>query len=430
MEVLDKYQAAKKDISLNKHPHRENGHIQWTPGHRKILSKKNYGELRVYNQEIDQLQDVKEEKVRKMLLYQTPFVDRESHHAHELANVKMQLQEVEEKYSIKQKERNNILDDLRNRGIQLEQKSEETETTKPDPRKKSRYRIFTIILIYLVIEAFIYITQYESQRDIKSYEEIGARVLAMFILVGAFHIVAHLNRLDKKLIYFLYLGFNIILITAMMFAPPVMHFAFPESGSSSESSIWSLVDQPEEPILNAAVQDPGWIRLYRKMEWAPAGIGIIVFLIIFFVVPNPLFLKNAQNKTAQLINDSTTNSKEDEFSWFQKELRALERTTTLLKAERDRLRSQYLRMRGSSADILPIRNELQEIKNNIQDIDEQIVSIKIKKEELFHNLETELNEYRVEYENLLANDPIKSSVMKPEWPTRRDILQHFKVASL
>ena len=429
MEVLDKYQAAKKDISLNKHPHRQDGHIHWTPGHRTILSKKNYSDLRVFNQEIDQLQRAREEKVRQMLLFQTPFDDREAHHQNQLGKIKKQFQDIEEKYSMKETERNNILDDLKNRGIQLEQPDIENTRMPAPERKKRSYRIFTIILIYLVIEVFIYITQYESQRDIKSYEEIGARVLAMFILVGAFHIVAHLNRLEGKLIYTLYLGFNILLITAMMFAPPVLHFAYPETASTASTSIWSLTDQSSEPASIVNESDPAWIGLYRKMEWAPAGIGIIVFLIIFFVVPNPLFSKQDRSK-AETLSNTKTKEGMDENSWFQKELRTLKHVCTSLKTERDQLLLKFQKIRNDSTDILPIRNELQKIKKSIREIDDKVVTLKIKKEELFHDLETELNEYRVEFENLLTNDPIKSTIMTPEWPTRNDILLHFKVASL
>ena len=434
MELLDKYQTAKKDISLNKHPHRQSGKMQWTPGHRKILSRQEYRSFRILDNEIERLKGDKVGQLQEMILYQTPFDERQKNHIAKFDGLKSRLRNMEEKSSLKETEKSSIIDDMKNRGIQLYDEEPEIKAPK---KAESRFkirdgsRIFTIVLIYLVIEVFIYFTQYDSQRDVKSYEEIGARVLAMFILVGAFHIVAHLNRLKKKPVYSIYLGFSILLITIMMFAPPALHFAYPETvGSTGSESLWSI--EENEPAEQAGlVSDvPNWVGLYRKMEWAPAGLGIIVFLIIFFALPNPLWQKDTSTDLESSLEEDGKN--DDQAStklWAQKELRILSKTTAELKAASNNIAERIHKLQNSTDDMLPIRSKLRAMKKAVQSLDRQIVKLSIEKEELLHDLETELNDYQVEFENILTNDQVKNSVMNPEWPTRTDIVQHYKLSS-
>ncbi len=429
---LDKYRIAKKDIKLNKYPYRENEQFIFTPGMSDSLNKSQYKRLRILDMEIIQLAKEKNNYLHEMLQYQSSFDECDNNSSSYLKALTGELNEVEIKLALKKEEKGQFIEDMNNRGIPLDvaesgQEKVGEKTTKP--KKKGWIKTLTIIVMYLVIEAFLYITQYDSLRDVKSYEEIGTRVLAMFILIAAFHIVAHLNRKKKKLIYTLYLGFNIVMITIMMLAPPALQHVYPETMGTSTASAWSLEEPIESEILAGDTYIPSWVKLYRKMEWAPAGLGIIMFLVIFFVIPNS-FWQQAKDMEEGYIVSSHLNTPENETWSAQQELKAFKNEIAVLNYEQKKIQSKIREIDNSPADIIPFRKKLQDLKDAIMKNEREISDLKIEAEELIIELDTELNEYRVEYEDILSHDEVKNAFITPEWNTRKDILNHFKTSTL
>ncbi|MEX0813701.1 MAG: hypothetical protein WD048_15895 [Chitinophagales bacterium] len=432
MLKLDKYRFAKKDIDMSQAPYRKNGTFHFTPGLGKIMGHEKYKAIRKLNNDIKSLEEERDGIFQEMLHYRTSYEKLEKGHHETSSSLDKELKRIEEELELKKSELEQHKEHMDKRDVVLveEEPQKEVEEEKPSKPKKKKWVLpFAIFLMYIVIEAFTYITQIDSLRDVKSYEEIGARVLAMFVLILLFHIVAHMARKSKKLIYNIAMGFFLLMIGIMMFAPTTLHYIYPEQTETTDASMWSI-DEANAPADNIAnISNPEWVELYRKMEWAPAGLGILFFLIIFFIVPNPYFSKPAEEDTVEKeMNDEEFPVQEDDTAWALNKWKQLKKEVQILRTKKENIEAEIQNHKTNAEDLIPLSDKLESLKKKTEEIDQSITSKEIERTELFTALKDEFDEYRAEYEDILSGDSVKQAILKPEWPETKDIINHFKIS--
>lgn len=432
MDNLNKYRLARKDIGFNQAPYRDNGTFKFTPGLEKIMGQERYKEVRILTKDIESLEVEQENLLKEMRHYRDTYENIDKSYGERISKYQIELQRIEEELALKEADLERHMEDMAKRDIILQDEApdqEMVEEKEPKVRKKKWLLPVAMFFMYLVIEAFTYVTQIDSLRDVKSYEEIGSRVLAMFVLILLFHIVAHMARKSRKLIYSIAMGFYLLMIGIMMFAPTALHYIYPEPSQTADASIWSLDENTPSVDNNANSTIPGWVELYRKMEWAPAGLGILIFLIVFFVVPNPFFSKKEEDKSVTPENDHENNSTEmDDRAWAMSRWKQLKREVHSLRTKKGMVEAQIQQQKSNAEDLLPLQDKLESLEQKIKAIDESIRSKELELEEFLKALEAEINEYRAEYEDILSGDEVKQAILKPEWPGTKDIINHFKVS--
>jgi len=426
------YRLAKKDIHFNQASYRDNGTFHFTPGQEEIFAQEKYKAIRRLKRDIESLEEEREDILREMPHYRPTYQRLENGHSEKTGSLEKELQQVEEQLGLKQGDLERHKEDMQKRGVVLENEEPEQEgevEKESMPKKKKWVLPVAIFLMYLVIEAFTYVTQIDSLRDVKSYEEIGSRVFAMFVLILLFHIVAHMARKSRKLVYNISMGFYLLMIGIMMFAPTTLHYIYPEPSQITDASVWALDETTPLVEKNIYAAIPAWVELYRKMEWAPAGLGILVFLIVFFVVPNPFFSKKEEEMTAPEDSDETVLPVDgDDYTWANTVWRQLKREMHGLRTKKGMIQAQIQQHKTSDEDLLLLRDKLESMEKKAKTIDQSINSKEVELEEFLKAIQGEINQYRAEYEDILSGDEVKQAFLKPEWPTSKDINKHFKIS--
>lgn len=440
MEFINKYRLAKKDLALNKYSYYdENGRIVPTQGQRKILGVVANRILRI-QVTLKQLKREISEKLTDIIAYRSQFDYLDCMHDSDLENLENEHKDVEENLFVKENELVEFNDELCSRGILLSEiipQLRNKEIKKIRSKWPGIKRFLLILLIYLVLEGVFFFAQYVILRDIKSVIEIFIRGIVMIVLMGGFHLVAIMNSKERKPIYVVYLTFSILMILITMFGSPVLHEIYPDQAKQSQATEWSLSDTQKlaDNILDKNNSDnPKWVKLYRHLDWAPGIISALFFMVIFFALPNPLFKKETNSPPEKLEDKqleehhSFISNGNGDMLWLQQQQKSIHQSINDLTIKKSKIEKTIQDMKNDGIDLIPLRRKLESLMEVVLKSDKEVDELIIEEEELLRELETELDEYQMEYEDLLSHDDIKSSLIKPDWFTRQDIINYFKIA--
>lgn len=425
--LLYYYEQAQKDVKLNSIPHRQSDGLYIpSQGQRKILNDHRYKDLRRNDIEIAHLVGQKNALVKDLLAYETPTTHLETSANEKKHILEIELEEVKTELALKEAELKRKKEDLFNRGVYLPKKDSTSKPTvqKDNKPKERRWKkILSFLGIWLLLELFMTAIQWSSLRDNRSIDEILIRSLALGILLFFFHLISHLNKQQKRVIYSIYLGFDLLMIAVMMFAPPLLYHLYPvENSVPNILTEWSISDNNVTDTNHTQISNPFWVEFYRANEWAPAGASLLFFIVIFFALPAPKDKKTATTATQPQdnIKDETESHIEQGISYMQEEISGL-------KTKRDELNMAINSLDTNPGDLMNILKQLEAKRNESLQIDKRIADLKVASEALVSDLERELNEYSVEFQDILKNDDVKSSFVAPEWQNRQDIFKYYKI---
>lgn len=421
---LQNYTDARRDVNTDSHPKRgSNGTYEFNRKQLEILSW--FLRIPEIFRLIKGLLEKKEAMKKDILVYQTPYTKLKQDATEKKEELKKKIAEREIKLESTVNEREQIDRDLANRGFSTgddETNSNAPTPAKSAPKKQTWKQVLMMGLIWAVLETFMLLIQWGSLSEEKNIEEILTRMVALLIILGFFHYSSNQSQKSKSIVYPLYSGFNILMVAMMMIAPPVLYHYFPTIHETADiAAAWSLTGDNDTVASVSQSETPSLVQLYRKNEWFPAAISLILFLVIY-----PLRNRLSKNDDA-----SEQDKPEPEQPKVQQPMQQpLSHLKQLEKQFRDELevfRKELKEIDDNPTDLLPIISKIEPIKNECKGMDEQVSKLKSELDTLFIKLEHQLNDYKVEYLDVLKNDEIKSQFVHPDWPDRKDILNHFKI---
>lgn len=428
MDNLQFYNDVFRDIHINSLPRRDQkGNYLWPNGQEKIISKPQFKELRKYKSEIEQLKSKKELLTREMLMYQDPanFLDKEGD---ELAKSwQKEIDEEKLKLNNLNSELEQFDEDMFNRGYFIEENT--SSGNKPFDKEVNTKKginwkvVFRIIGIWIIGEIFMTYVQWNALRDEKGLEDLLVRSLAFGVTLFLLHFIAHKNQKSPRRVFYVYICFNLLMLVIMLFAPLAVSKLYPiDLSNSSVQDIWSLTDQNNTNSGTSTNDYPFWVEFYRSNEVTPA-----ILCFIFFIAMESL-ISITPKKNRELVETKQTEEPFNQNNGIQKKRKhfkaRIKESENTINNLQNKLTSA---LASNTAQITNVLTKLEKNKAEIIGIDVIIDSIKIKQEELFKNLEKELNLYKAEFVDILQNDQIKSNFIKPEWPDRKDIIQYLNL---
>jgi len=420
---MDNYSNARRDVNTGSHPKRGNNGI-FELNRTQLLILSLFLRIPEIFRGIKGVLAKKEALKRDILIYQSPYSKLKQDAAEKKVELKNKIAECETKLEFTINEREQIERDLSNRGFSVgndETNSNVPKSVKQEPNKQTWKKVLKMIGIWIVLEGFALIIQWASLIEEKSIEEIILRMVAMILVLGFYHYASDESQKSKSVVYPVYTGFNILMVALMMIAPPVLYHYFPTTPETADiASAWSLTGDNNIAASVNQSDTPSLVQLYRKNEWFPAAISLILFLVIY-----PL--KNRLSKNDDAIKQNKAEPEQQKVQkLMQHPLSHLKQLEKELKDELVALRKELKDIDDNPTDLLPIINKIEPIKKECLSIDEMVVTLKSELDTLFSNLDLKLHEYKIEYLDVLKNDEIKSQFVRPEWPDRKDILNHFK----
>lgn len=426
-EELKYYNAAYRDVKIDSTPSRyHEGSYKWSNGQEAILNQPQFNQLRTYQTEISKLETNKETLTREMLMYQNPvnYLEKEGE-----GLVKVWQTEIDDE----QLNLNGLKTELKifdeamfNRGhlILDEEQGEAKPDTEPNTKEKSGINwkaVFSFIGIWLVGEIFMTYVQWNALRDEKGIEDLVVRSLSFAVTLFLLHYVAYKNKKSPRIIYYVYMGFNLIMLLTMLFAPLLISKLYPVDGqATSIQDEWSLTETVNQ-AHGAVSEYPFWVEFYRSYEVIPAILSFLFFLaMVSFMSSKP-----EEPPVPSPEPEPKPETVQDEIKKKRKHLKArINESENRLDDLRNKLNAS---LTPNTAHINNVLEKLENAKKEILSADTRIKELTTKIEALYKAVEKELNLYRTEYLDILRNDSIKSPFVTPEWPNRNDIVQHFKI---
>jgi len=421
---LQFYPEAHRDVNIDSHPKRgSNGIFEFNRTQLLILSL--FIRIPEIFRMIKGLLEKKEALKKDILVYQTPYNKLKQDATVKKEELKNKILERETKLESTVNEREQIERDLANRGFSSvgdETNSSAPIPVKQEPKKQTWKKVLKMIGIWIVLEGFALIIQWASLVEEKSIEEIIVRMVAMILVLGFYHYASDESQKSKSFVYPVYTGFNILMVDLMMIAPPVLYHYFPTTPETTDiASAWSLTGDNNIATSVSQSDTPSLVQLYRKNEWFPAAISLILFLVIY-----PLRNRLSKNDDAQEQVKAQPEQPKVQKP-MQHPLSHLKQVEKQLKDELDALKKGLKDIDDNPTDLLPVINKIEPIKNECLAIDEKVSILKSELDRLLLELEAKLKDYEDEYRDVLKNDEIKSQFIHPEFPLRKDILNHFKI---
>jgi len=418
-EKLKYYDAARRDVKIDSTPSRyQDGTYKWSNGQENILNQAQFNELRTYKTEISKLETKKETLTREMLMYQNPvkYLENEGE-----VLVKVWQTEIDDEQLILNGLRTDLKqfdEDMSNRGLFLEEEEENPKSTITPQKSGINWKaVFSFIGIWLVGEIFMTYVQWNALRDEKGIEDLVVRSLSFAVTLFLLHYVAYKNKKSPRVIYYVYMGFNLIMLLTMLFAPLIISKLYPVDGQApSIQDEWSLTETVNH--ANGAVSEyPFWVEFYRSYEVIPAILSFLFYLaMVSLMISKP---EEPPVPSPEPKPETEQDKKKKDRKHFKARINESENRLDDL---RNKLNAS---LTPNTAHINNVLEKLENAKKEILAAGSRIKELKTKIEVLYKAVEMELNLYRTDYQDILRNDPIKSQSVKPEWPNRNDIVQHF-----
>ncbi len=422
------FNAAHKDVRLNNIPSRlPDGRYMWSQGQSSILCNTEHSKIRLDRNSLLYLQEQEAAILKEMLVYQSVSEEIKA----EIDNTAARHDEqIEERASITGTLNNDLKqfeEGMHNRGIMLNAKPGENKeeigflknifTASTGKKIKS---VLIFLISWLVGEIFMTAVSWQTLRNDNNIESIVIRSMALGMVILLIHVAGHLNKRRKKPIYIIYISFSLLMLLSMLFAPMVINKIYPENNSPVNSTQWSFSDAPATNITTNISQAPTWVEIYRGNEiTVPAILCLVFFLAIMaFTSINKEEDKSVENQKGVNAEEAETNRQRNQLITHRNNSMKIEEELKLKKKE------EILK---NTIELNNILKKLEESEKRVTEIDKQITALNTNIEIQLVLIEKELDQYKIDFEDILRNDVVKASFVTPEWSNRQDILNFFKI---
>ncbi|MEJ2004749.1 MAG: hypothetical protein P8X57_07255 [Cyclobacteriaceae bacterium] len=312
--------------------------------------------------------------------------------------------------------------------------SKENETPEqPSVKKKKTNRlsfreIIGFLSVWLIGEIFMTYVQWNTLRDGKGIEDMIIRSISLGVVLFLIHYVGRQFKTQRRPLQLIFLLFSFLMLFTMLIGPLLMQELYPPVASTvSGASEWSLDNSPANGEPEITDPYPFWVSFYRNNDMLP---GIFVFL--FFVIMQTFGRSAPHTKPGEekneLLTDNNTFRQTEGKMHIEERRKYYQQQIALAEKRLARLSGQQIEaVSPNTRRLQEILDELNNKHDAIVDLQHKKVDLEVQNDHLFRKLELQLNRYRIEFMNILNNDPVKSMVIRPEWPKREDLVNYFKL---
>ncbi|MFN8289441.1 MAG: hypothetical protein U0U70_04245 [Chitinophagaceae bacterium] len=427
MENIKLYNAARQDIYLNDIPGRNEEGYKPNRTQRAYLNKQKYGAITTHSLKIQQLDENISDLRKETIAYQVPADIAIAQGNQHKDGYNPEIEEVKDNIKLLERDLKKYDDDMLNRGIVPEEQVKESEPVKA-AEKRQKQKVFNwkaigaFLLIWGAGETFMTYVQYNGLRYDKSVESIVARSIAFAVVLFLIHLVAHWNKLRRRIIYMIFLGVSFFMVFCMLFLPLILNQLYPEASTQAVTDQWSLNKTNVVAAPSHGSANPFWVDLYRKNDLIP---GILSFL--FFIIMTS-FTKRGNKppeETPAPQPEQPVNPIIDEVG------KRRNYYLTKIRQEKDKLArledAQKLSSHSSTETLHQIFRVLQEKQKKEQALTEERDQLVAARQILMNEVQSELAQYETEFREAINNDPVKSALINAGWPTEDDIINFYKI---
>lgn len=419
------FNAAWRDVRLNNAPYyRENGIYVWTQGQLGILSNAKHGQIRLDWNKLLHQQEQQIAILKEMLVYQSTSEKLKA----EIDDTTARYNDlIEERCSANEALNNDLSqfeEGLRNRGIIFETKPAANKNEPglfkkifPAGTGKKIKSVLFFFISWAVGEIFMTAVSWQMLRNDNNIESILIRSMALGMVIFLIHVAAHLNNSRKKPIYIIFISFSLIMLLCMLFGPMVVNKIYPETDSQANSTQWSLTDTPVTTSAISQIQNPTWVEIYRGNEiTVPAILCLVFFLAIM-----------ALNKDAGKSVEKEDNLGSEDTEIRRQRNQLIKQIDNGIKIAEELKQKKKEEVLKNTTELNNILKKLDESNKSVTEFDKQIAGLKTAIEVQLVLIEKELDQYKIDFQDILKNDQVKASFITPEWNSRQDILNFFKM---
>ena len=436
MKDLQNYTIVQRDVGLDSTPLRkESGHYGWSNGQLEILNQPEFSNLGVNKVKLAQIDTSLKNLTEEILAFEAPAQALEQEGDGLLAGNQQEIDDQQAQLEQFRASLDQLDKDMLLRGYIPSTEtptSAPTGSPPPSPGKRSRVtarEVFGFLLIWLVGEIFMTYVQWNSLRDGRGIEDMIVRSVSLGVVLFLIHLVGRFFKRDGRPVQIVFLGFSFLMLFTMLLGPLVINEVYPPVVESPDiAAQWSLQDETVAAPTGDASPYPILVSFYRKNDMLP---GILVFL--FFVIMQT-FAKRKPRATPSNQAPEPPSPEAEPSAKTEKTQISEKRKYYLQQIDRIEKRLRELDEIQHKA-IIPNTRRLQGILDELQTKQDEMAALKMKKDQmliennqLLRKLEMHLNHYQTEYLNVLKNDPVKSLVVQPGWPTVQDLKAYFNLS--
>lgn len=432
-KTIQRYTNVSRDVRLNNIPARhQDGSYMWSRGQLDILNDPQFNRVKDIQTEIRKASNQRESLLVEMLNMKNPVNRIENEGDIAVQNLKGEIEEEQIQSKSRASELSQFDEDLFNRGIYLNSDLVKSPIIQNKGEGKSlgfsRKSIISFLLTWFLAEVFMTFVQWDALRDYKGIESLIVRSLSFAAVLFLIHLVPHAITTRTKYLYYSFLGFCMLMLVIMLFAPPLLYNIYPpDTDLQSVQEQWSFNGDSNIVPQSTYSSYPLWVRFYRSYEVTPAILCLLLYilLMVYVKIQNRLHPENQINPKVESDSNPESNSMTDGLrqkrEQFLTRITECENSISRLKASaEDSLSSNTGRLKE-------ILNFLQMNKEEILAMDNRISDLKVNMEWEVKNMERELDAYKTDYLDILRNDAVKTQFVNPEWPNRNDIINYYKV---
>lgn len=417
---LESYWKAKKCLKLEDPPRRRPDNIyEWTSYHRDVLIQ-NTHRISEIDYSIRDLRKRESGSIKEINIYKKPVeeldrVDQERKRGlkkendllqHNLDKILEEKEQIEVVLSL-----NGVIN------------TPSLNDNKANIGKKTtlnwwKHHVFSFLGLWLLSEILLTAMQWSSLRDILSIEQMLFRSAEIGILILLYKIIAYKRGSDPRVIYTIYMFFTITMVAIMVFGPPLLYYVFPFGGQSGAAG-WSLNIETINNQLGPG-NIPSWAQFMWEHQWIPAVLSVLGAIVLLFG------LKPSKIISLPTIESNTDTAKDSlqEILTKHQYLTNMENTTNEKLIETQRIIDE---IDQNPIELSKILMSLESMNKDRMNCLGKIEGLKNERNNLITAIETEFTAFQHNYMRQLKNDNVLNAVMKPEWPTREDILNYFNI---
>lgn len=424
MEDLTILNVSEQDVKTNEYPHRDmHGDFVFTSGQRAILIQPKFQRITPLNVQIEQKIKKAKELRREILAFDHPsdkvIIDNQK----EKSMYQPDIGEERQHRKLVEAERKQYIERVMSRGYVPKQKTLPAVPAQPPVKpswwKRNRKEIRNGIISWIAGEIFMTATQLSSLRYYRSVESILIRSLAFAVVLAIFHYTASKFKQHRKKVYAALLGFSFLMIFLMLFGPMVLYQVYPEAGSQTVANKWAIGTSTTSTV--PVTHYPFLVELYRRNEWIPGMLSFLACILVFALVRKEEPAKEVKPEQPETSSTAADDEVAQRIAYYDNEILESEKREAKLMAAQQQTEKPFA---NKMAEMLTaLKDKEQQEAGCIQERDNLITSRQL----LLNEVEAEFAKYKRDYREALTNDPIKNTLINPEWETETDIIHYYKI---
>jgi hypothetical protein len=223
----------------------------------------------------------------------------------------------------------------------------------------------------------------------------------------------------NKIIYASLLLFSFLMLATMLFTSLLLNQLYPEANPQSAASKWAL--DTATTNTKPVAQYPFFVQMYRQNEWLPGMLCFLAFLLVMAFVKKAEPKKEAEPKQSLAAANTAEDEITQRIAYYDYEIAQSDKREAKLLLEQKQ--AQHPATQAMIEMLTTLKEKEQQEDACIQEGGNLAGTRNI----LINEVKGELAKYQRDYKETLANDPVKSNFIHPEWEEDTDIINYYKI---